>query len=348
MTTAIDTPWFAGRAWLALAVAVSAILPSAAYAQSAEAESLFRDAKRLMKKGDYVHACEKFEASDRVEPTASTELNLAACREKNGQIASAWAAFVKAATTAKRAGDARREAEGNRRAAALEPKLVYLTIDVPADSRIDGLVVKRNDQAIDPALWDQRVAVDPGDYAIAADAPDHEPWSTTVVVQTRSKKVEVPVLDERPEARRAHRAVAATGDRAATDAPAAERAPETAEAVPAGLTTRRKVSLVLAATGIVAVGVGVGLGLHANSLERDVDRTCPGTACTSASAVDLNRSARNDALIANVGFALGGAAIAAAAALWLFGGAPAASHETAAIVPTLGAGRVGFSFARQF
>src|SRR5258705_9319578 len=97
--------------------------------------------------------------------------------------------FIKAATTAKHAGDAKREAEGRRRAAELEPQLVYLTIAVPKASQVDGLVIKRNDAAIDPALWNQRVPVDPDEYTISGEAPGYRPWSTSVVVKAKSKKV---------------------------------------------------------------------------------------------------------------------------------------------------------------
>src|SRR5262245_36758792 len=124
--------------WLVLCGVMLAALP--AHAQSVEAEVLFRDGKKLMKEGKLAEACDKFEASDRLESSVGTLLNLADCREKNGQLASAWIAFRKAATVAKQAGnDAKREAEARRRASALEGKLSYLTIAVPEGSRVAGL-----------------------------------------------------------------------------------------------------------------------------------------------------------------------------------------------------------------
>ncbi|HEX7841987.1 MAG TPA: hypothetical protein VF469_31165 [Kofleriaceae bacterium] len=338
MTTATRT---SGAALVALVFAAWPARP--ALAQSAEAESLFREGKRLMKKGDIAQACDKFEASDRVEPTASTELNLAVCREKNGQTATAWATFIKAATTAKHAGDAKREAEGNRRAAELEPQLVYLTIAVPRDSRVDGLVIKRKDAEIDPALWNQRVPVDPDEYTISGEAPGYRPWSTTVVVKTRSKRVEVPALEQRAEPRRGEaRRRAAPVDAAQVDAEDRRAAP------PSRFTGTRKLSLVLAAVGVAAAGAGVGLGLHASSVEADADKMCPSTACTKPPAVELNRSARRYALAANIGFAAGGAAVAGAVVLWFVGSPKPASQDTVSIVPMLGVDRAGISFGRSF
>src|SRR5207249_4775002 len=110
---------------LALALAMA----PAASAQTAEGEMLFREGKRLLKTGKIAEACDKFEASERVDPQIGTELNLADCREKNGQTASAWGMFVKAAAAAKkRADDGQRAAEAKRRASELEKQLVYLTI----------------------------------------------------------------------------------------------------------------------------------------------------------------------------------------------------------------------------
>jgi hypothetical protein len=327
-------------------LAVVMALVSPARAQSAEAETLFREGKRLLKKGQIAEACDKLEAADRLEPTDGAELNLADCREKNGQLATAWAMFAKAAATAKHAGNTSREAEARRRAAALEPRLIYLTISVPPDSRVDGLVIKRNDTVLDPALWDQRVPVDPGEYQVAADAPGHEPWSTSIVVKTRNKKAEVPALDRRPEPKQA-----AASHRAARPAP---RDPEEAAgdrgdaepAAPSRFTGTRKLSLVVAAVGLAAAGGGVAFGVHANSLEAQANTTCPGTTCRDPKAVDLNHSARRSALYANIGLAVGGAAVATAVVLWLVG-SPRAG-DTVSIVPTLGADRVGVAIARGF
>ncbi len=324
---------------IALALALAAAFAAPARAQGAEAETLFREGKRLMKKGQLAKACEKFDAADRLDPTAGTEINLADCREKNGQLATAWAMFVKTAATAKRTGDGAREAEARRRAVALESQLVYLTIEVPEASRIDGLVLKRNDTVLDEALWDQRVPVDPDEYTISGEAPGREPWSTSVVVKTKNKKVEVPVLDKRPEAKRT-----APARSVAAAPPDAEVATSPSE--PSSFTGRRKLALAVAAVGVVAAGVGVGFGLKAGSVEDDANAICPASACMDPHAVDLNKTARRDALYANIGFAAGGAAVIGAAVLW-FTGSPR-PRDAVSIVPSAGAGRVGISFTRSF
>jgi hypothetical protein len=336
------------RAGVAVAVASVLAFAAPARAQSAEAETLFREGKRLLKAGQIAQACEKLDASDRIEPTAGTELNLADCRERNGQLATAWAMFVKAASAFKHAdADGKREAEARRRAAALEPQLVYLTIAVPADARVTGLVIKRNDAPFDPALWDQRVPVDPGDYRITGEAPGYEPWSTSVTMKSRSRKIEVPLLGKRVEPRRIEPVPAESAPRPADpgnvgDAAAVHRV----AAPPARFTRRRTVAVVLTAAGVAAVGAGIGFGLHANGLQEDADALCPEAACADAHAVDLNHSARSSALYANLGFAAGGALIVTAAVLW-FTGAPAA-RDAVSVIPQLDGDHVGVSLARAF
>jgi len=333
-----------------IAVAMTCVLAFAApaRAQIAEAEALFREGKRLLKAGQIAQACEKLDASDRIEPTAGTELNLADCRERNGQLATAWAMFVKAASAAKHAdADGKREAEARRRAAALEPQLIYLTIIVPEEAHVSGLVIKRNDTALDPALWDQRVPVDPGDYRITGEAPGYEPWTTSVTMKSKSRKVEVPLLGKRVEARRAEprRGEPAPGPAEASNG-GETAAVHRATATPGRFTSRRKLAVAVSAAGVVSVAAGVGFGLHANSLGDDADAICPEAACGDAHAVDLNHQARSNALYANIGFVAGGALIAAAAVLW-FTGAPTA-RDAVSVIPDVSGDHVGVSFARAF
>ncbi len=166
------------------------------------------------------------------------------------------------------------------------------------------------------------------------------------MVKTKDRKVEVPPLENRPEARRAEaRRTAEPADGEATAARDRDAGAEPSPA-PSRWTGERKLSVVLAAVGIAAAGAGIGLGLHANSLERTADGKCPNPVCNNRDGVNLNQSARSYALAANIGYATAGVAVIGAAALWLFGGP--ASRETVAIFPTLDVTRVGISFARSF
>ena len=157
------------------------------------AEALFREGKRMMKDGKTAEACEKFAASEHLDRSIGTLLNLADCREKNHQLATAWATFLEAASAARSAGDGKREGEARTRASALEPHLSYLTISVPDASKVEGLVIKRGDQLVDPALWNQGVPIDTGAYEISGQAPGHEPWSTRVQINVEGQRASVEV-----------------------------------------------------------------------------------------------------------------------------------------------------------
>ncbi len=320
----------------------------AASAQSAEAEALFQKAKKLLKDGQVAEACDLFEASERIESSVGTLLNLADCREKNGQHATAWAAFVKAAAAAKLGGksEAKREKEARRRAAVLEPKMAYLTIAVPEANRVDGLTVARNGDPVDPAVWDQAVPIDPGAYAITGQAPGHQMWSIEVTVDTEGQqlRVEVPRVEPIAAAPPPDEQVVAPpppdGDDD-DDAPVASR--------PGRFTTMRKLSVGVAVLGLAAVGGGIFFGLESSDLESQANERCPEAACNDQMAIDLNEDAQAAGLKANVLIAVGGLAVAGAVAMW-FLGAPDEHDDNApaALAPVLGRDQVGVAYIGRF
>lgn len=261
-----------------------------AHAQSPEAEALFREGKRLLKAGDITAACEKFEASERIEPAPGTQLNLADCWEQDGRFASAWAMFKKAAASAAKP-EAR--AEARRRATALEEQLVYLTIEVPAEAEVDDLVITRNDTIVDKGLWNQRVPMDPAEYTITAAAPERKDWSTTVKVKTKDKVVVIPELERRPRKKKSK-------GRSGEDS-----------SKPYGSLT-----FGLAIGGGVTVAIATGLAIHSKTLADDADELCRRAACTDTHGVDLNHRARLEGWVATVGMSLGAAAIIGAIVLW--------------------------------
>ena len=164
-----------------------------------EAEQLFREGLDLRKAGRVAEACKSFEASQRLDPDLATLMNLADCREKNQQLATAWSLFLQVGRKAR--GDETYAGMGDialQRAAALEPRLSHLVINVPDESRIEGLVIERNGEAVDAATWNRPIAVDGGRYVIVARAPDHEPWTSEVAVTAErdEKSVDVPRFEE--------------------------------------------------------------------------------------------------------------------------------------------------------
>jgi len=301
---------------IAVAILWIGAAASQARAQSAEAEALFRAGRGLIKAGQLAPGCDKLAASERLETSVGTLLNLGDCREKLGKLASAWAAFRKAEAIAKRAGgDDKRQAEAERRAGLLEPRLANLVISVP--NRVDGLVVRRDGELVDEAVWNTPLPVDPGSYAIAAEAPGRSPWRTTIAIAAGGSR-RVVVIPSLPRV-----APAPPTDLVAA-APWPPPRPEMLErrrvaAERSTWTATRGVSVVFAVAGAGAAGAGLYFGLHARSLSDRADQLCPGAVCDNPEGLRQNADAQTSASRANVFYIAGGAALATAAVLWLVG-----------------------------
>jgi hypothetical protein len=171
------------RALVAVLLATASTV-AAAEPASARADQLFRHGRELLAAGKTAEACAAFEQSQQLEAAVTTLLNLAACREKNGQLATALALFADAEHQTRGARDAPTQqlhdvAKGH--VGKLEPRVSKLTIRIAPGSP-GGLVIERDGVTVDPSAWNRPVAVDGGSYAITARAPGRAAWSTHVTV----------------------------------------------------------------------------------------------------------------------------------------------------------------------
>lgn len=317
---------------LAITTAILITHASSARAQSAEAEVLFRDGRTLIKQGKLAQGCAKIEASERLESSIGTLLNLGDCRERLGKLASAWAAFRKAEGIAKNSGtDDKRAGEARRRAVALEPMIPAVTLEVTAP--VPGLVLRRNGDLIDPALVSTAMPLDPGSYVISAEAPGYAPWRTDLVVQFKQKRrLVVPALAR----------TATVVQVTATAPPPATRVVVTHER--SIWSPWRKLSVGLAIVGVGAAGTGVYFGMRARDFERDADRRCPLIVCNDPVALQANSDARVNAQRANILYIGGAVAVGSALALW-FVGAPG---ESTVVAPVVGSDHAGAAIAGRF
>lgn len=320
------------------------VLPAIAAADhETEAEQTFRDAKGLMQEGKYAEACTLFETSQKLAPAVSTLLNLADCREKNGQIASAWTTFLESEReTRADAKLASLNKTAKERAAKLEPRLSYMTVSVPDESRVDGLALSRNDEAFDEGLWNRAIPVDGGDYRIAGRAPGHEEWSTTVHVPPENGRVSVDV----PKFKEVAKLVEPEKPPPPVTKPVIVAKKVAApRASTSSFTGRRKAALGVGGLALLAGGGAVVLGLQAKGFESDASDKCPQNPCgANADAANaLVDRAKQRALFANIGYGVAAGAAAAAAVLW-FTGAP----REVAVVPSVGGEVVGLAAAGRF
>lgn len=317
--------WASALVLAALALAQ----PRAALAQARpEAEQLFRDGKQLLKDGKIAEACLAFEASEKAEPSIATLLSLADCHERAQQYASAWARFL-AAESQTRGQPGKTAIAHNRtarsRAAALEDRLSFLTINVPDESRVQGLEVTLDGVAVAPGQWNRAVPVDGGPHVVSGKAPGHEPWSTTmqVAAERDRRAVEVPRFKELPKLAEPALHKAALRGGVDGDDDGGELSLRADGPAPSPFTPRRKVALGLAIGGVVLAGAGVGLGVAASGARDDALELCPRTNCTPSGATQAqakNDRARSLALGANIGYAAAGGAAIAAAILWFTSG----------------------------
>ena len=187
--------------FLIAAAIVSVAAPASAQPAKAQAETLFRQGRDFMTAGKYDQACAAFESSQKLDPATTTQLNLAACREKNGQLATAWGVFVDVERQLRGDNDDKSKQlaqVAQQKAAALEPRLSKLTIKVPKEHRVSGLEVLRDADAVDQGAWDAPLPIDGGTITITARAPGHDPWTGKVTVKNEgdTQTIEVPALAE--------------------------------------------------------------------------------------------------------------------------------------------------------
>jgi hypothetical protein len=299
------------RSRSALGVAATLVclsLPALAHAQAsagdkAAAESLFDRGLSLMRDGKFQEACETLEQSQSIERGLGTMLYLAECYEKLGRTASAWALFREAASEARASGQTARADTGASRAAALEPKLSRLTVQVDPKNLIAGFELLRDGQPVGRGLYGVAVPVDPGEHQLEARAPGRMPWSSVERVGANADSVTASVPELLPDT---------------SAPPAAEQLPKTGGAAvdlaaaptPTGKSSvQRTAGLVAGGAGVVAIGVGAFFGARAMSKNDDAKEHCVGNRCDEEGA-DLTEDAQSAATLANV-FVIGGAALAA-------------------------------------
>jgi len=284
----------------------------AARADSAAAETLYREGRALMEQGQYALACEKLKESQRIEPGSGTQLNLADCYAKLGKTATAWAEFLEVERLARKQERPERAEEAKRRAAELESKLSYLTLTVTA--AVPGLEVYRDDDKLEAGALGSKIPVDPGRHVLRATAPGHREWSATVTVGPAgdSKKVELPTLEpisEKPE--KPTRPIAKPSSR-----PSGASAPDHRGA---GLESSNTTAYVIGGVGVAATTVGAVFGVMALSSYSDVKDACPSLKGCSQDTVDQRNKAELQANIANVGIGVGLVGIAVSTVMLMNG-----------------------------
>jgi len=274
----------------------------AAARDEAAARVLFAEARRLVAAGKFEEACPKFEDSLRLNAGIGTSFNLADCLEHVGRIASAWARFLDVAAATKVAGQPERERVARERAAALEPRLARLTVNV--DSPMVGMVVQRDALVLTPSTFGVAVPIDPGVHAIKVTAPGKRPWSTDVTVpadEPTSISISVPTLEVLPE----------------------PPAPLIAASPPLPQPSTRHLSAPVVAVGtvgLVGIAAAAFFGIEFQRDNSEAKGLCQPLECATTAEQtrhqELVTAAEQDRTLAFVSLGIGAAALVTAGYMW--------------------------------
>lgn len=285
----------------ATVVLLAAVTP-AQTRDPATADALFREARALMKRGDYVSACPKLADSQRLDPAAGTAINLGDCLEKVGKLADALQTYREALDMLQ-PGDKRIEPL-KAQIAAIERRAPKLTITLAAGAP-EGTTVSRDGVLLGVGGLRTALPVNVGDHEIVVSAPGHvdRRYIATLGV-AESKALEVDV-----------------GEAIALSSPGARpfqtrsEPPRPRGESPSGAQggTQRTLAWVLTGAGAVGVVIGAVELLRWRDADERVKDQCKVTssgnfACSNLAEAEQDRKdAQRDALISNVSFAVGGA-----------------------------------------
>jgi hypothetical protein len=305
----------------------------------AAAQLLFDEGQQLKKDGEMEAACEKFAASQALDPAVGTQINLADCYEKIGRTASAWVNYVEVAQNpeagAKRAKYAKQHAD------ALAPRLTKLKIEI--EERVPGMALTRDGVAIPEKTWGIGVPIDPGPHTLVATAPDKERWSRKVDVSGEGEEVSVsvpPLIDSGPGAGEG-------------ELPDAEPAPEPTTKDEGGGNGQKVAGGVVLGLGGAAILVGAVLaGVAHSKYGESLDHCKPddATACDQE-GVDLRGEAQGLQKGYAGSFIAGGALLLAG--IVVLATAPSSDakdvkEESWQLAPLVGPGTVALLVGRRF
>jgi hypothetical protein len=274
--------------------------------EPSEAEVLFKEGLEAMRAKDYSAACPKIEGSYQLDPLPGALFTLAECWSAAGRSATAiehYQDFLNGLTSL--APD-RRDAFEERRQMALE-KISALTalapevtVDVAAGAP-KTLVVKRNDDVLEPAAYGVGKKVDKGSYVVSATLDGKKVWERRFELAERDRaRIEVPWPPKGAKSLEPERAVKAEAEPVAAESGAPSR------------------TWIYVSGGVGAAGLltGVVAGVVALGKKSEIDDNCPNRAC-NAKGRDAVAAGQSAALVSSIGFAVGLAGAGTAAALFL-------------------------------
>jgi hypothetical protein len=280
------------------------LLPGLALADgvSEEAERKFDEGIKQMDAGHFDVGCPMLADSYRLEPLPGALFTLAECEAKWGKIASAlghyedYLGLWEKMTSAQKSKQGSREKIARAQVAALDRDVPEITFVLPA-SAPEGLVIKRDDVALQSSDLGKPIRLDPGEHVIVVETINGKSKQTNLKVAKGEKRKLVLAIPEE-------------------DAPGTTSAPPPEAPKPSTGGGHLPITIAAGAVGLVGIGVGAVTGGIALGDKSTVDAHCTGLVCdqTGKNAVDDGRTM---GLISTIGFIAGGIGVAAAVVLFL-------------------------------
>ncbi len=309
---------------LALWAAPKAALADASPAEKAAAEALFREGVGFIDQDQIGPACEKFAASQALDPALGTMLRLADCYDRAGRTASAWALFGQAASTARSANQPERERIAAERGKELEARLSKVVISL-SGAAPPGLEVRLNGEAIPIASLGTALPVDPGPLEVELKAEGYKPVAKRfeIAMGPSNATLELPALEPAPKDY-------ALPEDGSSDAAGSANTAAGTEENPGS--TQRVLAYVaggVGVAGLVASGVFGFKAYDANQSSLDHCLSDEPNACTSKGK-GLRDDARTFGNFATVAGATGGVLLAVSVVLFVTAPSAESRRESAA------------------
>jgi len=293
--------------------------------RSAEAEVLFRQAKQLMAAGQIAEACAAFDSSQNAEPALTTLINLADCREKKGDLATAWGLFTQAKRQARVAVDKinrKLEDVAAKHADALENRLSTLTLIIDSANIPDGLIVSRNERQVDAGSWNRALPIDGGTHRIVARAPGYQEWSDTIQIEQEQAKTRLKIPRLRPIANTPAGIMPALRSDTRPQGPLRDERSQAS-------TRMRTAALISGGVGVASLAAGVYFALRARTISNDVAMMYDAELDNSGKAANRNMF---------VSYGVGSLSVTAGAIMYYL-----YTRKHSGVTPALSLGRRGLS-----
>lgn len=301
--------------------ALLALGPRPAFAQSSDADAVFRRGLDDMRAGHYATACPAIEQSYKLDPMPGALFTLAECDAAWGKSATAMARYQEFLNQLTSLPAVRRGSFDERRGVALAKisalgaiaPVLEVDLAEPETAPAD-LLVRRDGELVPRQSFGVSKQVDPGEYVVSAELHGQMVWQHTVRLADRDRaRVVVPASAGRP--------------------PPAPKLPKQVVEPPAHQLPPSRTPAYLAA-GVGAAGLIVGsiAGIVAMQKKADIADNCVDRLCSPRGhrAVD---AAKRAATISTVGFIT--AAVGTGAAGWLWFSRPTAKPMEGAFRPSL-------------